>query len=312
MDTKYNYYIKNINKVIDFIDRNIGKSYSLQELSAISNFSKYHFHRIFCSLVGEPLFQYILRLRLEKCASVLALEPKRKLSDIALHYGFSDLSIFSRHFKKQFGVSPSSYRAEFLKKSNYSQTNSNIQRICNCSEIYLCPELNTNKWTNQMEIIKRVEVQNFSAITVAYIRNFGAYAGNSFSYEKSRNELFAWAISKDLMNKEGFKYLIVYHDNPSVALNDKLRMSLCVTIPENFETDGVVGKMGIDGGKYLVCECELTTEDFPKAWEWIYRNWFPNSNYIPDDKPYFELYKEQPQGNIHKVSFCIPVKVRIY
>ena len=296
--------------MIDYIDRNIDKSYSLDELSAIANFSKFHFHRIFCALVGEPLFQYILRLRLEKCASILVSEPGRKLSDIALHYGFSDLSIFSRHFKKHFGITPSSYRTETLKKSKNNQTNSNIQPISNCTDLYLCPELNTIKWMSNMEIIKNVEVQNFSAITVAYIRNFGPYAGTNFSYEKSRNELFAWASSKGVMNREDFKYLIVYHDNPNVALNDNLRMSLSVTIPEDTDTDGIVGKMGVDGGQYLVCECELTHVEFPKVWEWIYGHWFPNSNYVPDDKPYFELYREQPQGKMHKVSFCVPVKVK--
>lgn len=86
-------------------------------------------------------------------------------------------------------------------------------------------------------------------------------------------------------------------------------MSLCVTVPEATETDGKIGKMIIAGGKYLVCEFELTAQDFPRAWDWVYGEWFPNNNYIPDDKPYFERYLEQPTGEVFKVAFYIPVKV---
>lgn len=159
-----------------------------------------------------------------------------------------------------------------------------------------------------MEIIKNVEVKKLPAMTVAYIRNFGSYTGNNESYQKSRDELFAWAASRELI-KNDFKYLILYHDNPKVALNDKQRMTLCISIPPETETSGIIGKMNIEEGRYLICEFELSSKDFPKAWDWIYGQWFPNNNYIPDDKPYFELYTEQPKGELFKVSFCIPVKV---
>ncbi|NQX38731.1 AraC family transcriptional regulator [Pedobacter steynii] len=310
MKKTQNYYVKNINKVLDYIDVHIEHSFSLEELAAITSFSKFHFHRIFQSLIGESVFQYIMRIRLEKCASNMILEPDRKLSNIALQYGFSDLSIFSRHFKKHFNRSPSLFRDQSEKNSNNSQTDSNIQRINGKADLYFCSDLKTIKWTNYMEIIKNVEVQHLSEMTVAYVRNFGPYVGKSFSYEKSRNDLFAWSAAKGVMQDPNFKYLILYHDNPNVALNDNLRMSLCVTISDDTETDGAIGKMKINAGMYLVCDCELSAPDFGKVWEWIYGEWFPNNHYIPDDSPYFELYKEQPETEILKVSFCIPVKIK--
>jgi len=308
VQAKHNHYIESINKTIDYIDSHLEKSFSLEELSSIANFSKFHFHRMFQSIVGESLFEYILRLRLEKSASLILSRPKENLSNIAFQCGFSDLSIFSRSFKKHFKTTPSSYKKNAIEKSNLSQINSNIQPITTKNDLYFCSKSKTIKWTNNMENIKNIEVKNLSKITVAYNRSIGPYKGNDALYQKHRNELFAWAASKELMHNKEFKYLILYHDNPNVALNDNQRMSLCITVPPKTETDGIIGKMNIEENKYLVCQCELSAQDFPKVWNWIYEQWFPKNNYVPDNKPYFEMYPEQPNGTIFKVDFCIPVK----
>ena len=64
-------YIYRINRIFDYIESNIEKPMTLEELATIANFSKFHFNRIFHSVVGETPFQLILRLRLEKAASLI-------------------------------------------------------------------------------------------------------------------------------------------------------------------------------------------------------------------------------------------------
>jgi AraC family transcriptional regulator, positive regulator of tynA and feaB len=61
---------------------------------------------------GTSLERYIMLRRLERCRQVL-LNPahlSRTVSGIAYSYGFSDLSHFTRRFKKQFGCTPSEIR----------------------------------------------------------------------------------------------------------------------------------------------------------------------------------------------------------
>lgn len=308
MHNKHQHYTASINRVLDYIDENLAHSFSLEELARQANFSKFHFHRIFSALLGESPFQYILRLRLEKAASRMLMQANEPLTNIAYQYGFLDLSVFSRNFKKYFNTSPSVYREQQLKKSNLSQTNRNIAPIDHKLAPYFCATSKTIKWQTNMDIIKQVEVRELAKTTVAYNRSVGPYKGNDALYQKHRGELFAWAASKNLLAHQNFKYLILYHDNPDVALNDNQRMSLCVSIPENTETEGIIGKMEIQAGKYLVCSCELSATDFPKVWDWIYGQWLPASNYVPDDKPYFESYTEQPKGTMFKVDFCVPLK----
>ncbi len=301
-------YISRINKALDYIERNLERTMNLEELSHVANFSKFHFNRIFHSMVGETPFQLILRLRLEKAASLILANSNESISEIAFRCGFSDISIFSRNFKNYFNIPASQYRKEKLKNSNISQLNSNTKQEGDKPKMYFCPELQTIKWRTNMEINKSVEVKELPRMTVAYIRSMGPYIGDNVLYQKHREKLFAWAGARGLLGGKDFKYLILYHDNPQVALSDNLRMSLCITVPPDTKVDGEIGKMDIGATRYVVCRFELTSQDFPKAWDWVYGQWFPNSGYCPDDKPYFETYPEEPKNELFKVEFCIPVK----
>lgn len=300
-------YIFRINKTFDYIEQNIEKSMTLEELASVANFSKYHFNRIFHSIVGETPFRFILRLRLEKAASLISDRNKYTIGEIAFKCGFSDTSIFSRNFKNHFSISASQYRKE-KHNSNLSQLVSNMEQQDDKPAMYFCITSQTNTWRTNMESNKSIEVKELPKMTVAYIRKLGPWDGDQKLYESLRNKLFTWAGARGLMGGKDFKYLILYHDDPNVALSDKLRMSLCITVPPETEVDGEIGKMEVEAAKYAVARFELTVQDFQKAWDWIYGQWLPNSGYQPDAKPYFETYPEEPKGDKFIVDFCIPVK----
>ena len=308
-DTLKSDYIFRINKTLDYIEQNLEKSLTLDELADAANFSKFHFSRIFHSFIGETLFQFILRLRLEKAASLIKANKNNSISEIAFRCGFSDISIFSRNFKNYFKISASQYRKDKSKNSNISQLNSNRKQPEDKSALYFCSALQTTKWRTNMALNKSVEVKELPKMTVAYVRNIGPWNGDQKLYQNLRNKLFSWAGARGLIGGKDFKYLILYHDDPNVVLtDDKLRMSLCVTVPPETNVEGEIGKMEIEAAKYAVARFELTPQDFQKAWDWLYGQWLPNSGYQPDAKPYFETYPEEPKNDKFIVDFCIPVK----
>ncbi|MCK5076904.1 MAG: helix-turn-helix transcriptional regulator, partial [Calditrichia bacterium] len=51
-------YIASINRVIDYIEKNLDKNLTLDTLSDVANFSRFHFHRIFSAIVGETINQF--------------------------------------------------------------------------------------------------------------------------------------------------------------------------------------------------------------------------------------------------------------
>jgi len=59
-------YVKRVNRAIDHIVRNLAGPLSLDEVSEAAGFSPFHFHRVFKSLLGETLNQFVKRLRLER------------------------------------------------------------------------------------------------------------------------------------------------------------------------------------------------------------------------------------------------------
>lgn len=301
-------YISRINKAFDYIESNIEKPLTLEELAAVANFSKYHFNRIFLSMVGETPFQFISRVRLEKAAMLIRSNKDETISEIAYRCGFSDISIFSRNFKNYFKVSASKYRAIKSKNSNISQLDSNNNQSEQRVTQYFCPELKTIKWRTTMELNKSVEIKEFPKMTVAYIRHIGPYKGDDKLFERIWNKLFSWAGPRGLIGGPDFKSLVIYHDDPNVTIEDKLRMSVCITVPADTKVDGEVGKMEIEAATYVVARFELTAQDFQHAWNWVYGEWFPTSGYQPDDKPCFEMYPEEPKDGKFVVDICVPVK----
>jgi AraC family transcriptional regulator len=302
-------YQSRINKTFDYIETHLEKQFTLEELASVANFSKFHFHRIFQGMVGETPFQFILRLRLEKAATSLIYNPKLTISEIAYSSGFSDISIFSRNFRNHFQVSASQWRATKCKNSNLSQNDSNRLHNDDKPSIYFCRNTNTLKWRTAMKLNKSVEVTMLPEMTLAYIRHIGPYKGDGKLFEKLWGRICTWAGPKGLLQLSDIKFLVIYHDDPNVTAEDKLRMSVCITVPPATKVNDEIGKMKIEAGNYVVARFELKENEFSEAWEWVYGQWFPASGYQPDDKPCFEIYPEEPKDGKFVVDICVPVKL---
>ncbi|MCU6498360.1 AraC family transcriptional regulator [Rugamonas sp. A1-17] len=55
-----------MNRVLNYIDAHLDQPLELAQLADVANFSRFHFHRIFQSWMGETLGDYARRRRLEK------------------------------------------------------------------------------------------------------------------------------------------------------------------------------------------------------------------------------------------------------
>lgn len=104
-----NMYVAIIRETVDYIESAINAPLTVAELSAQAGISDYHFNRMFSTVTGVTLKQYVLGRKL--AVAVEALEnTNRSVIDIALDLGFEYPEVFSRAFKKQFGISPALFR----------------------------------------------------------------------------------------------------------------------------------------------------------------------------------------------------------
>lgn len=315
-------YSARINRVLDFIENNIAQCFTLEKLSEVANFSPYHFHRIFKIYTGETLNQFINRVRIERAATLLLLNKSKTITEIALECGFSGSAPFARAFRDYYGTSATSYRNNrFAADSKICKTNNNFEKHSgnNGKEFsierdYFGKGNYNQSWRIKMTGIKNLEsnvvVKEFKPFTVAYVRHIGPYATNAALFEKLFTKLFNWAGPRNLI-REDAKILNIYHDNPDITEEDKLRLSVCLEVPEDTEVTGDIGKLLVPGGKYAVGHFELTPNDYGDAWGMMYSVWLPNSGYEPDDRACFELMlnkpKDHPEGK-HIVDICISVK----
>ena len=159
-----------------------------------------------------------------------------------------------------------------------------------------------------MELNKSVEVKELPKTTVAYVRHTGPYAGNEQLFEKLYGDLFAWAGPRELASQPGLKTYNIYHDDPEVTDEEKLRLSVGLSVPPDTKVDGQIGKLDLDGGKYVVARFELGPLDYSKAWGWLFGEWFPASGFQPADGLCFEMCGEKTDKDLHVVDICVPVK----
>lgn len=310
-------YIARINKVLDYIEDNIGEEMSLKTLAGVANFSQYHFHRIFRVFVGETLNQFIQRVRVEKVANLLIINKEMSITEVALSMGFSSSSVFARTFKETFGKSASEWRNECnskisQKESKIQQSDSNLGKEDSFSPPYFRNVTKTNLWRSEMTNGNqlKVEVRELEEKNVAYVRYIGPYKGDEKLFEALANKLCIWAGPRGLL-KDAPEMMAVYHDDPSITEEEKLRLSMCLTVPEDTKVEGEIGTMKIAGGKYACAYFELGPDDYEDAWTAIFKDWLPNSGYQPGDNPPFELYLNDPKDhpeNKCEVEICIPVK----
>jgi AraC family transcriptional regulator len=148
-----------------------------------------------------------------------------------------------------------------------------------------------------------VDVLDMPDMVVAYVRHIGPYKGDSALFERLMNRIFKWAGARNLLNFPETKILAVYHDNPEITDESKLRTSVCVTVPEDTEVDGEVGKMTIPGGTYAVGHFEISDKEYEDAWNALYGIWLPKSGYQPEDGLAFESYLNDPGE--HPENKCI-------
>ena len=102
-------FYSRLEPVFDYLQANLEKSISLEQVSKLSNMSKSSFSRYFKQYTRKSFSSYLNELRIQKACTLLA-ETDFSIYRISLETGFQNLSNFNRHFKKLMNLTPSQFR----------------------------------------------------------------------------------------------------------------------------------------------------------------------------------------------------------
>ena len=99
-----------VRRVVEYIRLNYSQELSLGTLAEIAGLSESYLTRTFKKEVGQTVFQYAAQLRCRKAADMLR-STELAIAQISSYVGYEDNNYFVKVFKKQYGVTPSEYRA---------------------------------------------------------------------------------------------------------------------------------------------------------------------------------------------------------
>lgn len=286
MNKKYKIRIE---RVIQYIEANLANKISLADVANVSNFSPYHFHRIFTGVVGETVNDYIARRKLERAVNALIFQTDLTITQVAMESGFSSSANFSKAVKLHFGFSPSELRNPGkIKDSKIGKISSKYGKDFHPTDLY--PNRITSEVmirTNIEDTNMNIKVKELGSRSVCTLSSEGGYQPEAIY--KAWDKLIGWAIGNGITEAKQERYAFAY-DNPTVTPIDKCRYTASIVIDDNIAVKPPFEISEIPKGKYAVMYFKGSPEETIKAQLSIYSDWLPDSGFEPDNFPMLERY----------------------
>ena len=280
-------YIRRINRVVEYVNNHLNDEMDLKKLSGISNFSEFHFHRIFKAFRQETLTAYIIRTRMETAATMLRYS-ELPIETIACNVGYEIPSSFSKSFRQFFGISPTEYR-------NFKNNNEN----------HIVMKQESSKIEFKLKAPKMIELESK---TVIYIRLTGAYS--ELDFPGTFAKLWNFVKERKLFSA-GIEHLGIYYDDPKVTESAQFRSDVCLVIRKPVQPHGEIEVQEIPGGKYAVFSYQGAYSNLGMVYDAIFAEWLPSSGCELRDLPIFEKYCNDPTRTAPeklKTEIYVPIK----
>ena len=272
-----NPYRDRISRVCEYINQNLNASLTLESLSDVAAFSKYHFSRVFTAYTGMTVMKFIQLSRLKRSSFRLAFEQEKRIIDIALEAGFESPEAFARAFKRTFEQSPSEFRAEPQWPEWHMRFDFHIQ--------------------HSGEKPMAVNIVDFEATKVALLEHHGPVE----NVLETAGKFIAWRKETGLSPVKSSKTYGIPYSDPKTTKPEDFRWDICGSIDSDVPANDYGVKTGtIPGGRCAVIRHQGSHESLDNSIYYLYRDWLPQSGEKVRDYPCFFHYL----NFIHEVDEC--------
>lgn len=268
-------YAERFDRVFEYIEGHLDAELSLEHLSRVANFSKYHFHRQFSAYTGVGVFRYVQLMRLRRASFRLLSRRRDRILDIALDARFESPEAFARAFKRAFGQTPSAFR----RNPQWHDWHSRFAF------------LNFAR-SSTMD----VKIVDFPETRIAALEHLGP-AGH---INESVRVFIDWRMQTGLSPVQTCRTFGIPYSNPDTTPPEEFRFDVCgeVDSPVPDNPQGVRNKI-IPSGRCAVVRHSGSTDRIDETIYPLYRDWLPRSGEELRDFPlffhYFSVYPETPQ-----------------
>ena len=280
-------WVKQLNKVMDYIDVNLQSEISYDRISEIACCSIYNFQRMFSYMAQTSLSEYIRNRRLT-LAAFDVIKGDERIIDIALKYGYDSQDAFSRAFRNFHGVLPSTVRNEPVTLKS-------------------CPKLSFQITIKGAEKMK-YQIEKWPAFKVAGISS-RIKTDRAFDLAPQIWDR-AW---KDGTMQKFIQFFPDYRPAGFLGIaagggwgsSDEMDYILAVT--NYVDVSGcshVPAPEGMEEFSYPSATWVIINADgeIPKAVQEVYQNfyseWLPSSGYKLSDLPVFECYMQENRQEV--------------
>lgn len=104
---------RSLTEIKDYIDRHFEQDIRLSFFAERYYLSKEYLSKLFREEFGFTIYEYVLKVRMEKAKELLS-DPAVKVLTVSAYVGYRDNNYFSRAFKTYYGVSPTEFREGIL------------------------------------------------------------------------------------------------------------------------------------------------------------------------------------------------------
>ncbi len=281
-------WIENMNNALEYIEENIEKDITSDDIAKVAYSSKFHFLRIFYMLTGMNLGEYIRKRRLSLAAKDI-ISSKMKIIDIAYKYGYETPEAFTKAFKKLHGISPSAARKE---GRNLKAIPPMSFQITVKGEKRMDYKISKKKGFEIVGVSIRTTTEggvNFKKIPEFWQESMqnGMYE----KLEKNAGELGVLGVcyGEDLEQKE-FSYMIAVEGEKVKGL-------------DNYEV------LKVPSCTWAIFQCVGPLPGaMQKVWQSIFSEWFPATKYEHANAPELEVYLQgDPNAEDYRCEIWIPV-----
>lgn len=275
MNTREEYLVR-FAKVLAYVDANLEGDLSVEQLSGVAAFSKFHFHRQFAALFGVGVYEYVQLMRLKRAAFELAFRDGRTVLEIALDAGYESPESFARAFKKRLGQTPSDFRRQpdWLA---WDETYRNV------TEMRRTTMTTTKVGTGATSAPPEVRLIDFQETRIGLLE----HRGDVRTLGDSIRKFISWRKENHLSPATSPTFNIL-HNDPEVTPADEFHLDICVATRGKVADNpyGVV-ESTIPGGRCAVTRRVGSDQGLGEWIRYLYKEWLPSSGEEPRDFPPF-------------------------